>query len=246
MIIFKQLKRSMAIAKKDLSIFYLKGPVVISGLLIPSFLFIAFIVGKDFSFNFLMPGLLGMALFVTVTSIGPVVAPWETRMRTFERLVSTPITIWAIILGDITASLLFGLFITFFILLIGIIILGVEIISLGLIVGTILAAFCFSSLGLVISAPPTDNPSNIMMISSLVKFPLIFISGVFVPINEMGSWRVISYISPLTYYTDLARYSVGGTCYFNPTIDLLALLGFSILFFTVAVRLHKKGLSKRF
>jgi ABC-2 type transport system permease protein len=62
----------------------------------------------------------------------------------------------------------------------------------------------------------------------------------------MGSWKVISYISPLTYYTDLARYSVEGTCYFNPTIDLLALFGFSILFFTVAVRLHKKGLSKRF
>ncbi len=246
MMIIRQLKRSTAIAKKDLSIFYLKGPVVISGLLVPSFLFIAFIIGKDFSFSFLMPGLLGMALFVTVTSIGPVVAPWETRMRTFERLVSTPITIWAIILGDIIASLLFGLFITFFILLAGIVILGIEIISLGLIVGTILAAFCFSSLGLVISAPPTDNPSNIMMISSMVKFPLIFISGVFVPINEMGSWKIISYISPLTYYTDLARYSIGGTYYFNPTIDLLALLGFSILFFTIAVILHKKGLSRRF
>ncbi len=246
MIIIRQLKRSTAIAKKDLSIFYLKGPVVISGLLVPSFLFFAYIIGKDFSFSFLMPGLLGMALFVTVTSIGPIVAPWETRMRTFERLISTPITIWAIILGDIIASLLFGLFITFFILLAGIIILGIEIISLGLIVGTILAAFCFSSMGLVISAPPTDNPSNIMMISSMVKFPLIFISGVFVPINEMGNWKIISYISPLTYYTDLARYSVEGTCYFNPTIDLLALLGFSILFFTVAVILHKKGLSRRF
>jgi len=130
MIIIRQLKRSTAIAKKDLSIFYLKGPVVISGLLVPSFLFFAYIIGKDFSFSFLMPGLLGMALFVTVTSIGPIVAPWETRMRTFERLISTPITIWAIILGDIIASLLFGLFITFFIILAGIIILGIEIISL--------------------------------------------------------------------------------------------------------------------
>ena len=75
---------------------------------------------------------------------------------------------------------------------------GAVMICLSLIAGTILAAFCFSSLGLVISAPPTDNPSNIMMLSTLIKFPLIFISGIFVPIGEMGDWKFLSYISPLT------------------------------------------------
>ena len=241
-----QLRRSLAVTKKDLFVFYLKGPVIISGILMPSFLFIAFIIGRNFSLSFLMPGLLGMALFVTVSSIGPVIAPWETRMRTFERLISAPIALWAIILGDIIASLLFGLFITFFIFLIGIILLGVEMVSLSLVIGTIIAAFCFSSLGLLISAPPTDNPSNIMMLSSMVKFPLIFISGVFVPISSMGKWKVISYISPLTYYTDLARYSVEGTNYFSPVVDLLALLGFSILFFFIAIIWHRKSLTKRF
>ncbi|MCK4310763.1 MAG: ABC transporter permease [Methanomicrobia archaeon] len=244
--IFEQLKRSLAITKKDLSVFYLKGPVIISGLLMPSFLFIAFIFGRELSLSFLIPSLLGMTLFVTVSSIGPIIAPWETRMRTFERLVSAPIAVWAIILGDITASLLFGLFITFFILLVSIILLGMGIISLSLIVGTLLAAFCFSSLGLLISAPPTDNPSNIMMLSTLIKFPLIFISGIFTPISKMGNLRIISYISPLTYYTDLARFSVDGTNYFAPAIDLLVLLCFSILFFVVAVKWHKKSIVKRF
>ncbi|MCK4637025.1 MAG: ABC transporter permease [Methanomicrobia archaeon] len=244
--IFEQLKRSLAITKKDLSVFYLKGPVIISGLLMPSFLFIAFIFGRELSLSFLIPSLFGMTLFVTVSSIGPIIAPWETRMRTFERLVSAPIAVWAIILGDITASLLFGLFITFFILLVSIILLGMGIISLSLIVGTLLAAFCFSSLGLLISAPPTDNPSNIMMLSTLIKFPLIFISGIFTPISKMGNLRIISYISPLTYYTDLARFSVDGTNYFAPAIDLLVLLCFSILFFVVAVKWHKKSIVKRF
>ena len=111
---------------------------------------------------------------------------------------------------------------------------------------SIIAAFCFSSLGLLISAPPTDNPSNIMMLSSMIKFPLLFISGIFVPISSMGKWKFISYISPLTYYTDLARYSIGGTNNFSPIVDLLALLGFSILFFIIAIRWHKKSLTKRF
>jgi ABC-2 type transport system permease protein len=241
-----QLKKSFAVTKKDLFIFYLKGPVVISGILMPSFLFIAFALGRNLSLSFLIPGLLGMALFVTVSSIGPVIAPWETRMKTFERLVSTPITLWAIILGDIFASLMFGLFITFFIFIISIILLGAGIISLSLLAGTIIAAFCFSSLGLLISAPPTDNPSNIMMLQSMIKFPLIFISGVFVPIDNMGSWKFISYISPLTYYTDLARHSISGVSNFDPIVDLLVLIGFSILFFTIAIVWHKKSLTKRF
>lgn len=241
-----QLKRSLAVTKKDLFVFYLKGPVVISGILMPSFLFIAFAVGRNLSMSFLVPGLLGMALFVTVSSIGPVVAPWETRMKTFERLVSAPIYLWAIILGDIFASLMFGLFITLFIFIVSVILLGVEIISLSLVIGTVIAAFCFSSLGLLISAPPTDNPSNIMMLSSMIKFPLLFISGIFVPIDNMGNWKFISYISPLTYYTDLARYSISGASNFSPAVDLLALLGFSILFFTIAIGWHKKSLTKRF
>ena len=244
--IFEQLKRSFAITKKDLSIFYLKGPVVISGLLMPAFLFVAFVFGRELPLDFLIPSLMGMTLFVTVSSIGPMIAPWETKMRTFERLVSAPIAIWAIILGDIVASLSFGLFITFFIFVASVVLLGAEIISLSLIAGTILTAFCFSSMGLLISAPPTDNPSNIMMLSTLIKFPLIFISGIFIPIGEMGDLKFISYISPLTYYTDLTRSSIQGTSYFTPTIDLLALFGFSILFFVVAVKWHEKSLTKRF
>jgi ABC-2 type transport system permease protein len=36
-----QLKRACAIAKKDIRIYYLKGPVVIFGILFPVFLFMA-------------------------------------------------------------------------------------------------------------------------------------------------------------------------------------------------------------
>jgi len=58
MSIFEQLKRSLVISKKDLSIYYLKGPVIIYGLLLPAFLFIAFAVGRNLSTSFLIPGLL--------------------------------------------------------------------------------------------------------------------------------------------------------------------------------------------
>jgi ABC-2 type transport system permease protein len=244
--ILDQFKRSLAIAKKDLSVYYFRGPLIIQGLLIPAFLFLSFSFKRDMSLNFLFPGLLGMALFFAVSAITPTIAPWETRMKTFERLVSSPIFLWVIILGDILASVLFGFFIASFVVLAGIILLGVEIINFSLVVGTIIAAFCFSALGTLISAPSADKPSDIMLLATLIKFPLIFISGVFVPISEMGKFKILSFFSPLTYYTDLIRYSIQGTSEFSPFINLLILFILAIFLFVVSVRWHKKNLDKRF
>jgi ABC-2 type transport system permease protein len=243
---FEQIKKSFAIAKKDLAIYYLRGPVLIQGLLIPAFLFIAFSFKRDMAFEFLIPGLWGMALFFAVSAITPVIAPWETKMKTFERLASSPITLWAIILGDVIASVIFGLIITFFVFLASTILIGISIMNIQLVIGSIIAAFCFSALGTLISAPPADNPSNIMLFATLIKFPLIFISGIFVPITEMGNFKMLSYISPLTYFTDLARYSVQGTSYFTPIFDIMALIVFTAVFFMISVVWHKKSLSKRF
>jgi ABC-2 type transport system permease protein len=244
--IFEQLKRSVAVAKKDLLIYFLKGPTIIFGLLLPSFLFVAFAIGRDLSTAFLLPGLVGMTLFFTTSAVGPVIAPWETRMRTLERLVSTPIALWGIILGDIIASFAFGLFVTLVVLLVGVGVLGTHIMTISLLTGTILAAFCFSSLGLVLSSPPTNDPSRIMMLSTLVKFPLFLISGIFVPLAEMNTARLVSYISPLTYYVDLIRFSAQETNYFDPAVNILALLGFAVLLCGAAITLHQRNVTKRF
>ena len=54
-----------------------------------------------------------------------------------------------------------------------------------------------------------------MMLSSLVRLPLIFISGVFVPHANMpasGQW--LSPLSPLSYSADLVRVGFGGAAHF--------------------------------
>jgi ABC-2 type transport system permease protein len=84
------------------------------------------------------------------------------------------------------------------------------------------------------------------MISSFVKFPLIFISGVFVPLSEMPEFvRNIALISPLTYFTDLARYATGDKNYFAVGIDLLVLVLFTVVAWIIAVKLHNRTLPKR-
>lgn len=247
MTVLMQIGRAWAVCKKDIKIYYLKGPVLIFGPLLPLFLFLAFYIGRSLSVDFLIPGLVAMTLLFTTTAVGPVIAPWETRMRVLERLVSAPVSLGAILLGDVLASLIFGLAVAVIPLLIGIG-LGVPVIHpLVLSVGLVLAACCFSYIGLLFSAPPADVPGNVMMLSAVVKFPLIFISGIFIPLGEMPSWgRALAYVSPLTYFTDLMRCSLQDVSHLPPGLDLTVLAGFALLAALAAIAFHRRSLPKRF
>jgi len=242
-----QFRRSLVIAKKDIYIYFFKGPVLIFGILFPLFLFLAFSIGRDLPMEFLVPGIVGMTVFFTATSVGPVIAPWETRMKTLERLVSAPVSLSTILVGDMIASFVFGMLISMVPLSVGIFLLGGEIASpIAMIVGIPLATFCFSAFGILLSSPPTDTPANVMMLSTFIKFPLIFISGIFISVGDLPTWaRYASFLSPLTYFVDIARHSVDGTNFFPWYLDLLALLIFSVLFYFGAVAYHKRSLPKR-
>ena len=241
------MKRAFAIAKKDLRIYYNRGPVLLYGLIMPFFLFLAFFIGRNMPIEHLFTGLLGMTIFFSSMSIGPAIIPFEARSRTLERLVSTPVSVWALFLGDVIASFLYGFLISIVPLIIGLV-LGVNVADwLILWLGMILAAFCFASFGVLLSAyPPTDVPSTVMMISNLVKFPLVFISGVFIPVSQMQDWgKIIASFSPLTYFTDLVSYCTQETSYYSIPVDFIALIGFTLLFLTAAIKIHKKTLPKR-
>jgi len=120
-VVLDQVGRSLAIVRKDLRVYYAKGPVVIFGILMPTFLFLAFSIGRQMPLNSLIPGLLGMAVFFTTTAVSPVVFPWETQARTLERLASCPVAVWTILLGDMLASVVFGIVISLVPILIGLI-----------------------------------------------------------------------------------------------------------------------------
>jgi ABC-2 type transport system permease protein len=242
----QQAQRALAIARKDIRIYYSKGPVVIFGVLFPVFLFLSFTIGRDVSVDFMIPGLLGMILFFTATAISPIVAPWEAQARTLERLMSCPVRIETIILGDILASFAFGLFISLVPVILGLA-LGITVSNPFIFAAAIIvAALCFSSLGNVFSIPPTNQPATVNMIASVIKFPVVFISGIFISLDELPSWgQVIAYISPLTYFTDIARNSIQGQGHLPIAIDLLALLAFTAIFLLVAMKLHQRTMPRR-
>jgi len=238
--------RVWAIVKKDMKIYYFKGPVVIFGVLLPLFLYLAYAWGRSIKPVEAVVSVMAMTIFFTSTAVGPVIAPWETRSRTFERLLSAPVNIATILLGDALASTIFGVGITLVIIVFSMV-MGVYLVNVILLAfNMIMSAICFSFLGLLLSSPPSDTPANIMMLSSLLKFPLIFISGIFIPLGEMPtSIKMIALLSPLTYTTELFRQSYHIESTIPSYWAIIALTTYTIIFILASIKLHERNAPKR-
>ncbi len=241
--------RSIAlVAEKDMRIYYTKPPVFIFGFLFPFIMFMAFYFGRSADMYTLFPGLAAMFVFFIASSVGPLITPWEKRAGTYERLLSFPVTINTLILGDVVAGMLFGIVINVIIIALGIAAFGYAVSVTGVLlmgVSLILGAFCFSALGVLLASPASTNPSNVMMLSSLVRFPLIFISGIFVPIASLqGIAKVAVYCSPITYLVAGFDLSLLGRTAIPIVLTWAALIGFSIVFVALAGVLHRRNLMK--
>jgi ABC-2 type transport system permease protein len=90
------------------------------------------------------------------------------------------------------------------------------------------------------AAIPTENPGDVMMVLNFVRLPLLFVSGIFIPIKAMGSYSFVTVLSPLTYPVDILRYAIGGGNYYGLAWDAAGLLIYTCLFFTCGFLLHER------
>jgi len=236
----------LVIAKKNALLYYGKPPVLIFGVLFPVFFFLAFRMGRDLPAEVIVPGMVAMSLWFVSSAVGPLVTPWERGAKTYERLISSPVSLKAIVLGDALSGFAFGFVLAFVPIGLGLAFTGARISSWGaLLVGLLLGGSAFSALGVLLGSPPAATPSHIMMLSNLVRLPLLFVSGVFVPIAHMPTWaRWVSHISPLSYAADLIRRGFGEQTFFPLVPSILALLLFASLMYVLACRLQTRCRAK--
>jgi ABC-2 type transport system permease protein len=80
-----------------------------------------------------------------------------------------------------------------------------------------------------------------MSMLNLVRLPLIFVSGIFIPVSQIPpAGQFIVYLSPLTYGNDLIQAAYSGTTLFHPLADVAVLCVFILVFQFIANRLYKK------
>jgi ABC-2 type transport system permease protein len=90
-----------------------------------------------------------------------------------------------------------------------------------------------------------SNPSNVMMLSNLIRLPLIFVSGIFIPLSQLGSWEwLLTSLSPLTYLVDLFNAAINGNAVYPPGFDVFVLVMVILIFITCAKLIQQWNLSK--
>ena len=242
----RQLHGSLVILKKNARLYYLKPPVLIFGVLFPVFFFLAFKMGRPIAAENVVPGMVAMALWFTASAVGPLVTPWERGAKTYERLISTPVSLRAILAGDVMSGLVFGTCLSVVPVLIGLALTDASIASAPILTaGIVLGALSFASLGVLLAAPPASGPSNIMLLSNLVRIPLLFVSGIFIPIGQMPVWaRWIAPLSPLSYASALIRSAFGRSAFFPVWLSLLMLVLFTLAFFMASCKFHNMWRAK--
>jgi ABC-2 type transport system permease protein len=103
-----------------------------------------------------------------------------------------------------------------------------------------LGAVTFVSIGYVIASfARTEEAANGM--TSIVQFPLMFLSGIFFPLEILPSWlRSVATVMPLTYLGDaLRQVMVGGTPFVPLGVDVAVLAGWLVVCLGISARFFR-------
>lgn len=237
-----QLVRALFISRKDIESYYSKPPLVTWGLLFPAVLMLAVYVKDPSNYLAVAPGILAMTLLFGNTSMAAIVVTFEKRSGTLQRLLLAPVSYRAILFGKACSAALYGVA-TSLVLTVGLsLLLGMRIIDpLLFAAALILGAGIFSLLGLAVSAYVREV-FEAMTLLNFFRFPILFISGVFMPVASLPAWaKPIAMISPLTHVVELFRFGLSGQAYFSsPAIPAAASAGFLLVSWILAEQVFRR------
>jgi ABC-2 type transport system permease protein len=197
------------------------------------------------TFDFIGPVLIGFFIFFFVFLISGVSFLRERTRGTLERLLSTPLKRWEIVVGYVIG---YGIFTSFQAALISWYAIEVlDMIMVGsmwyVMLMTLLLAMTALTLGTFLSAF-ANNELQMIQFIPIVIVPQVFFSGLF-NLSTMDEWlQKFSVILPLKYGADALRdVMIRGKGWESIQNSVFILLGFSMIFMianVIALKKHRK------
>jgi ABC-2 type transport system permease protein len=205
------------------------------------------IPGSSNYFEFVAPGIMAMTVMMSVMTGLPGAISQEKEVGTMDGMMVAPINRLSIILGKTLAQTARGLLQGVILMILAITLFGVTIQgNIFLVFGLLLlGVFSFVGLGIVMTSITSDQQTATMLMTTLM-FPMMFLSGVFFPIQQMP-WYMqdISRVLPLTYATDaLRRVVVLGAGIPDISTELIILIGFGIVMTAIAVPVFRRAMTR--
>ena len=175
--------------------------------------------------SYFVPSMLGLSVMqVGIFAAIPLVADREKLI--LKRLAATPLRRWQLVGSNVLMRLLIAIVQAVIIVAVGALVFGVEITGPVPLTAVFVAlgALTFLAVGYVVASfAPTEDAANGM--TSVVQFPMMFLSGTFFQIDQMPDvLQVIARIVPLTYLSDALRQVMVGGAPFAPLWVCFAVL----------------------
>lgn len=217
---------------KDVRTYYLKPPNISWGIIFPlawtGMFFIRAGRGLE-SIPDLLPGVMTISILFGTTSVLAVTITFEKRQRSFDRLLLAPIPLDLLMLAKTSGAILFGIVSPFVPVLIASFLADLSGVVWSLVIPSVFLISVVSTfLGLFI-AVSVSQVFEAQTFSNFFRFPMIFLSGLFIPIAALPAFiRPLSYALPLTYGVDILHGAVHGGNMMPFALDFLVLGAFSI------------------
>ena len=193
-------------------------------------------------FDVLSPILVGFFVFFFVFLISGIGLLRERMTGTLERLLSTPIRRWEIVLGYLIGYGLFAIIQTIIVVVYSVNVLDMVLVGSvwHVLIVNVLIALVALSLGILLSSFAASEFQMIQFIP-LVIVPQVFFTGI-IPIVGMPEWlQMFSKIMPISYGADaLKSIMYKGMGLSEILTDLVVLIGFATVFIALNIVALKK------
>ncbi len=239
-----QLARAWHITAKDIRTYYLKPPLISWGMLLPAVFLLAFYLRAPGDIRSVAPGLIGLTVLFGATSVEAVVIAFEKRIGAMERLLMAPISVESLLIAKTASGALFGLVTGTLVWLISSLVWGLPLAWGAPLLVILLGSVTFALLGVLISLLMREV-FDAMTLSNLFRFPMMFLSGVFVPVAALPAGLVaVASLLPLTYTVDALRHLLlaGAGAYYALWLDLAASAAFAVALYLAALALMRRRL----
>ncbi len=199
------------------------------------------------TFEFMAPGFLAMSVMLGGMSGLASAISRERELGTLDGMMMSPISRYSVILGKAVSQTVRGL-------LQGLIMLGTTMILFGvriygnpilMLLILLLGVLGFVGIGIIATAVAGEQESATMILAML-QIPMMFLSGVMYPIEQLPWWmQMISKAIPLTYaITALRKVMVLGAPLAAITGELSILVIIAVVTITLAIPIFEWSTTK--
>jgi ABC-2 type transport system permease protein len=205
------------------------------------------IPGNPNYFEFVAPGITAMVVMMSLMTGLPHAISYERDVGTLDGMLVAPTSRLSIILGKVLAQTARGMIQAAIIFVLAVFLFGVVVYgSLPLVIALVLlTVFSFVGLGILITSF-ADREETANMVMMTLMFPMMFLSGVFFPIQQMP-WYMqdVAQVLPLTYATSaLRKVMVLGAGISVVWPDVLILLIVGVVLLAVSVPLFRRAMNR--